>query len=263
MAKIKRSQVKSFLNTGTIADPVWSLIGDGVSVGKIAYNPKTTSETHIDDDNATVSVDSYGPALPIEQTAVGGDAVFEFVDALRKSRSTLGDAETELINVWLYETPAGVSPYYYAEKNDVSIQTDDFGGEGGTPAKINYTISFLGDLIMGVFKPAATATWEANPGVATTLTTMTIVAAGLTLSPLFATDPTNLLYTASVANGVVAAAMTSTLATADSIVQYEGENVIGQGADATLAVGVNHLTIVVTEGAVVTTYRIDVTQAAP
>ena len=258
MAKIKRSQVKSFLNTGTIADPVWSLIGDGVSVGKIAYNPKTTSETHIDDDNATVSVDSYGPALPIEQTAVGGDAVFEFVDALRKSRSTLGDAETELINVWLYETPAGVSPYYYAEKNDVSIQTDDFGGEGGSPAKINYTISFLGDPVMGVFKPAATATWEANP-VTTILTTMVIGTA--TLVPLFATDKTNLLYTASVANEITTEALTSTLDGA-TIVQKEGTNVIAQGDNATLAVGLNYITIQVTVGSAVNTYRIDITRAA-
>lgn len=245
----------SFLNTGTLVSPVWSLIGPGVASAKLTYSPKTESVTFISDDNASVSVESYAPTLPVEMIADNGDAVFEFLDALRKSRSSLGDAETELVNVWYYETPAG--GYYHAEKQNVAISIDDIGGDGGVSAKINYTLSFLGDPVRGIFKPTATATFEALP-VTTVLTTMVIGTA--TLVPLFATDKTNLLYTASVANGVTSEALTSTLAGA-TIVQKVGTDVVAQAGAAALSVGINHITIEVTVGAVVSTYRIDITRA--
>ena len=149
MAKIKRSLVKTFLNTGSIVSPVWELLGDGVTTGTIAYNPKITEETYIIADSASISVDSYAPTFPVEMTAISGDAVFEYLDDLRKDRAVLGDAETEIVNVWLYETPA--LGYYAAEKQAVSLQIEDFGGEGGAAVNINFTINFIGDPVSGTF----------------------------------------------------------------------------------------------------------------
>ena len=255
MAKVKRSQVMTFLNTGTLVSPVWSLIGPGVASAKIAYNPKTESVTYINDDNASVSVESYAPALPVEMIANNGDAVFEFIDNLRKTRATLSDAETEICNVWYYETPAG--GYYPAEKQLVAISTEDIGGDGGVSAKVNYTISFLGDPTAGIFKPAATATFEAKP-ITTVLTTMVI--GSVTLTPLFSADHSNLLYVGSVANATTGVTMTSTLA-GSTIVQKVGTDVVSQAGTAALSVGVNHLTIQVTVGSAVSTYRIDITRA--
>lgn len=256
MAKIKRSLIKSFLNTGTLLSPTWSLIGDGVKTGKFDMGAKTTEEVYISNDSATVTVDSYAPKMPIEMICNEGDAVFEFLDAIRKARSILSAAETEVVNVWLYETPAG--GYYYAEKQSVSLSVEDFGGDGGLPAKINYTLNYQGNATLGVFKPAATATWEANP-VTTILTTL--ACSGVTLAPLFSADHSNLLYTASVANGVTSTNMTSTLSGA-TIVQKVESTVVAQGAAAALAVGINHLTVEVTVGSEVSTYRIDITRAA-
>ncbi|RPJ29445.1 MAG: hypothetical protein EHM33_00940 [Chloroflexi bacterium] len=256
MAKIKRNQFKSFLNTGTLGSPTWSLVSEGVTSGVVQMNPKTLEETYIGNSNASFSVESYAPVMPIEMTANNGDAVFEWLDAKRIARAVLADAETEIVNVWLYETPSG--GYYYAEKMACSVQFDGFGGEGGSSAKINYTVNYLGDPTLGVFKPAATATWEANP-VTTVLTTL--ACSGVTLSPLFATDPSNLLYTASVANGVTSTNMTSTLVGA-TIVQYDEAAEVAQSGAASLAVGVNHLTISVTVGAEVSIYKIDITRAA-
>ena len=132
---MERSLIKSFLNTGTIAVPVWSLIGSGVASAKINYNPKTTEETYIHENSASISVDSYAPTIPIEQTAVAGSAVFNFIDALRIGRDTLDDVQTEIVNVWLYKTP--YLGYYVAEKQTVSIQVDDVGGDGGVATKID------------------------------------------------------------------------------------------------------------------------------
>lgn len=149
--KIKRSQVKTFLNTGTTLVPVWSLIGDGVTTGKINYNPQTVEEVYIHQDSGNTEVESYKPTMPVEATAVKGDAAFDFVDDIRKNRSVLSDAHAEIVNVWLYETAVGGA--YPAEKQDVSIQIDDFGGDGGASAKINYTLNYLGDPVAGTFAP--------------------------------------------------------------------------------------------------------------
>src|SRR5512138_3912374 len=191
MAKIKRSKFKTFLNTGTVGSPTWSLLSEGVTSGLVNMNPKTTEETFIGEDNARISVDSYAPTMPVQMTANNGDAVFEYLDAKRKARSVLDDVETEVVNVWYYETPT--NGYYYAEKQSVSIQVDSWGGDGGASAKLAYTINYLGDPVAGVFKVAAPSSFEANP-VTTILTTL--ACSGVTLSPLFATDPSNLLYTA-------------------------------------------------------------------
>jgi hypothetical protein len=153
--KVKRSSLKTYLNTTPSSTATYSLIGDGVVAGKIAMNPKVTNETYISLDNASISVDSYAPKMPVEQTCKVGDAVFTFVDALRIARAILADAETDIVNVWAYK--AGGPTAYPAEKQSVSIQIDDFGGEGGDVNKINYTINYIGSPIPGTFNTTTSA----------------------------------------------------------------------------------------------------------
>ena len=149
MAKIKRSEVMTFMNVNPSGSASYKLIGEGVTAGSIEYNPKTAEETYIHEDSATISVESYAPSLPVEATAVSGDDVFEFIDGLRVARAVLDDAETDIVNVWAYES--GGPTAYPAEKQTVSIQIDEFGGDGGQSVKINYTINFIGDPIPGTF----------------------------------------------------------------------------------------------------------------
>ena len=155
MAKIKRSQIQTFINITPSSTATYKLLGDGVTAGKIEYNPKTSEETYVHEDSATIAVESYAPVMPVEQTAISGDDVFDFVDDLRRDRAVLEDAETDIVNVWMYET--GGPTAYPAEKQSVSIQIDDFGGDGGQAAKINYTINYVGDPIAGTFNASTSA----------------------------------------------------------------------------------------------------------
>ena len=158
--KIKRSEFKSFMNTTPSTTATYNVIGDGVTTGTINYNPEVTTETYIDQTSASTEIERYAPVLPIEASAKSGDAVFAFVDALRKDRSVLADAQTDIVNVWLYETPT--LGEYPAEKQTVSIQVDSFGGDGGTAVKLNYTINFIGDPVFGTFNPTTKA-FTPNP----------------------------------------------------------------------------------------------------
>jgi hypothetical protein len=254
MTKIKRSQFRTFLNIGTVESPDWALIGDGVTTGAIAYNPKTTEENYIHEDSATIVVESYAPNMPLESIAIAGDDVFDFLDTLRKGRSVLSAAEAEVVNVWMYK--AAIGGFYPAERQTVSIQIDEFGGEGGAAAKLNYVVNFVGEPEIGRFSPLALEFSSLNATAATTLTALTLGSG--TLAPLFATDKSNLFYTTSIAAETVTVA--SVLATADSIVQECNGDVVAQGDPATLVLGENTITIAVTEGAVTSTYIIKATR---
>ena len=149
---VKRSAFKTFLNTVPAGPAEYEVVGDGITTAAVNYNPQTLEETYIHEDSGSTEIESYRPTMPIEATAKAGDAVFEFIDGLRKSRAVLGDAKTDIVNAWLYETPtAGAYP---AEQQNVSIQIDTFGGDGGASAKINYTINYLGDPVLGTFNPS-------------------------------------------------------------------------------------------------------------
>jgi hypothetical protein len=156
---VKRSEFALYLDTTPAAAETWSLVGDGITTASVNYNPQTTEETYIHQDSGTTEIESYRPTMPVEAIAKDGDAVFEFVDGLRQARAVLDAAKTDAVMVYLYETPtAGAYP---AERQQVSIQIDSFGGDGGQSARINYTVNFLGDPTPGTFNPT-TSTFTAT-----------------------------------------------------------------------------------------------------
>ena len=150
MAKVKRSEFRVFIDTTPASTATWSLLGPGVTTGSVAYNPEVTTETYIHEDNATTTLERYAPNMPIEAQAINTDAVFEFVDGLRRSRAVGSAAETEILLVYLYETPVSTDQYP-AEKQAVSISIDSFGGDGGVTNRINFTINFIGNPTTGLY----------------------------------------------------------------------------------------------------------------
>jgi len=255
MPKVKRSLFKTFLNTGTIEEPVWSLIGSGVTGGAIAYNPKVEEEHYIHEDSATTVVEGYAPKYGIEASAIVGDAVYDFLDGLRIGRSVFDDVLAEVVNVWAYKTP--ICGYYPAERVLCTVQVDEFGGEGGSSVKLNYTVNLIGDPILGRLLPGTTPIWSnlVTASADTTLTTL-VLGSGM-LTPLFASDKTNLFYTTSIAAAAVSLESTKSGAT---IVQKCNGVVVDQEDDADLELGENIITIEVTAGDVTDIYVIQATR---
>lgn len=165
MGKIKRSLLKTFLNT----DPgkgegheVWSLINKGVTSQNYQYNPETTTETYIGDDSASTSVDSYKVSVQTPMTAIQGEPVYDYIDGLRKKRAVGADCETQVLIVNAYDKQAGDA--FSAELNQATIQITEFGGDGGKPITLQFTIALNGDPTLG------TAKIEANGKVTFTKT---------------------------------------------------------------------------------------------
>lgn len=148
MAKIKRSEVLTYIDTAPSAE-TYELVGAGVVEASIAMNPVVSEEHFVHLDSASKAVESYGPSMSVTATATEGDAVFEFLDALRKSQAILAAAETTIVNVWDYES--GGPSAAPAEQVTVAIAIDSFGGPGGEATKIEYTIHYIGAVTTGVF----------------------------------------------------------------------------------------------------------------
>lgn len=160
MAKVKSSQFVTYLNVTPESPHVlgsalatYALLGPGVTKADIGLNPEITEEQFIGEDSGSSSLDAYGPTMPIEQIAILGDPVFNFVDQLRLDLAILGDAETDLINVELYETP--ISPGVYpASQHKVAILIGDFGDAAGSPIVLPWTGNYVGTHVRGSFTVA-------------------------------------------------------------------------------------------------------------
>lgn len=145
--KIKSSKVAAFLNTATAGSPeVWSRFGKGISSLPISYGAKTSTETYIDEDNATTTVEGYEIGFDTEQVAMKGDPVFDYVDGIRKSLATGSDCETQVILANIYDlTESGGKYTGDVQKFGATIAITDFELNGGEVVKIKYKVSLNGN----------------------------------------------------------------------------------------------------------------------
>lgn len=147
----KRSEFATFINSGNEQSKDYVLLGEGILSAAINYNPQTTDETYINQDSGTTEIDSYRPTMPIDAKHIETDEALDYLDGLRRTRPVGAAAYTKIVNVWLYETPVGNE--YPAEEQDVSVQFDTFGGDGGAKNSMALTLNYRGDPVQGTFNP--------------------------------------------------------------------------------------------------------------
>lgn len=146
MEKIQSSKSAVLLDVGTAASPNYKRIGKGVTSLPISYNPKTTTETYVDEDNATTSVDSYEISSDVEQTAIKGDDIFDYVDKIRRTLATGSACETTAVLVDIYNmTISSGTGSGTGQKFNATITVSDWTIEGGEIIKIKYKIAFNGN----------------------------------------------------------------------------------------------------------------------
>ena len=137
--KIKRSQFLTFLNTGTSANPTWSILGVGITDYGIDYNPQVDTEKWIIEDNARNDHSSNQKQSSVTQKCYKGDDVFEFINGARDQLNF--KAQVLDIDRW-----NGTGNSYPATKSDVIITVTKYMGEN---AEIEYTMYYDGDATEG------------------------------------------------------------------------------------------------------------------
>lgn len=159
--KIKRPLIAHFLDVdryGFVTDQSvssnnWKRIGLNVTDMSIDYGAQTETEQDIISNSATTDVTGYQPTSAVSQQCTKGDDIFEFITDLRRNRAILGDCHTSILNVDLWDSSTSTSSpsttTYVAEKQEVSIQVDTYGGAGGETPVQEFTINFVGDPVKG------------------------------------------------------------------------------------------------------------------
>ena len=149
----KRSELAHFMDTTPKGETqTYARIGKGVSDLSIDYNAQTVTNQDIDQDSATTEVTGYQPSSGVTQYANKGDAVYDFINGLRRKRAIGADGITTLLNVDIYDEQQDGE--YWAEKQEIAISIDSYGGSAEDPLTIGYTISYRGDAEEGTFNPA-------------------------------------------------------------------------------------------------------------
>lgn len=141
---VKRTEIMAFLNTTpSETAETFKIVGNGMTSGSYSYEASETNETYIVDDNATTIIDSYALSLDGEMKCIFGDAVFDYINALRRKMATGTDAVTTVLLVDKYDVDnAGA---FKAQKFNCSISISSYGGDGGATPTIGFKINVNGN----------------------------------------------------------------------------------------------------------------------
>ena len=144
------SKVKFLNTTPTATTPKWDIIGRGITSNENSYGAKTNDEHWIIEDNERHSLDGYSLGSDVEQTAIKGDGVFEYVDDLMFKMAKGSECETQMLEIYKYRVSKTEStPKYDARLFNVLIVPDTDTIEGGSALKIKYKIQVQGDPTFG------------------------------------------------------------------------------------------------------------------
>ena len=140
---VKRKDIVLFINTAKdTADPTWSLYGNKSTSATYSYNPSSTSETYIVDDNATVTLDAYNVSIDGNMKCYHGDAVYDFINELRYNLAVGDDAKCQVLLIDKYDL--GEDNSAKAQVFDATISIESYGGDGGVTPTITFTIGLNG-----------------------------------------------------------------------------------------------------------------------
>mgnify|MGYP003315545956 FL=1 len=144
------SKVKFLNTTPKATTPKWDIVGRGITSNENNYGAKTTDEHWIIEANERHSLDGYSLGSDVEQTAIKGDGVFEYVDDLMYKMAKGSECETQMLEVYKYRVSEMEStPKYDARLFNVLIVPDTDAIEGGSALKIKYKIQVQGDPTFG------------------------------------------------------------------------------------------------------------------
>ena len=147
---VKRKEIMLYLDTkpnDSVNSPSWGLYGKKSTTATYTYNPSSTSETYITDDNATVTLDSYNITIDGNMKCYFGDAIYDFINNMRYNLATGTDAITQALLIDKYDKNSDGS--FKAQTLNCTISVESYGGDGGVTPNITFTIGLNGDPTQG------------------------------------------------------------------------------------------------------------------
>ena len=146
-----REKLMHFFNTGTASEPVYVLLGDGITSLTEEFNPESETKQYINQSNGVTSVKSYTPSISVTKEYIKDDALQKWIDEKIKILPTGSSAQSDYIRINILE--AAVDGAYPAVKRNCTYQFDNIGGDAGSELTSGMTLGGIGDGIQGTYLP--------------------------------------------------------------------------------------------------------------
>jgi len=96
LTRLKKHKFIPYINTGTHEAPVWARIGKS-TIFDLTLNANIVTSDFIEDEMPTDDVTYYKPTLPQELQTNAGDASFDYIYSMFKTRPTGEDIKKEVL----------------------------------------------------------------------------------------------------------------------------------------------------------------------
>lgn len=147
---VNRSELKSYMNTGTTETPVWSLIGEGFTALSENKNPKTYARRYVHENFDRTDVMGYAPSIPFTADVYEDDPVMNKIREIYDSEAVGTDAQVEILSVREYEYETETPTVFEAIKRTYSTVCDKMG-DGTDALQIGGTFYAVGEMTEGTF----------------------------------------------------------------------------------------------------------------
>lgn len=147
---VSRSEMRSYMNTGTTAAPAFAMIGEGFTSLSEAKNPKEYSRQYVHERTERTDVVGYAPAISYSVDIYTNNPVIKKIRDVTDQELIGTDAQVEIVTAEHFGDAAVDETALTAYKRTYAIIPDAKGD--GTEALV-YTGTFkaVGDIVKGKF----------------------------------------------------------------------------------------------------------------
>lgn len=143
----KRYERIHYMNTGTTASPVWSLINIGVTAFDDSLEPQTEDTQYIADQNQTTIMTAYKPKFAY--TAGYADTDLVCAKLYEIGADQLIGESVEIVTVDTWDVASGE---YTARKGEYEVAPSKAGsGDPGAMLTMEGELNQKGDIVKGTF----------------------------------------------------------------------------------------------------------------
>lgn len=146
-----RYEWADFLNTGTTNNPVWTLLGRGVTA--LDESPAAVIDTtaYISDRSASGTVTGYAATFPFTAERIITDKALNYIYDVGLYQQTGADAQTQMLRVRTDEPMQGETDKFHARLFLIAIEVATFSGAGTEKIVCDGNFHQVGDLTIGTY----------------------------------------------------------------------------------------------------------------
>lgn len=162
--QILRWAIADYLNTGTVAEKTWSLMGLGFTQLDENPNPVVDEKAYINDKASTKSITGYGATFPFTADVYSDEAAIMKIEAIAESQATGSAAVVEYLRTKFLVDNAGnpITTTVDARKFNVAVEVSGITGAGTEALVIAGNLHQRGDMVPGTFNLSTKAFTEAS-----------------------------------------------------------------------------------------------------